>query len=48
MPVKTIDISQMVHPTNVIPNVTLDKVCFDEITKKKPIYIKIMGKLGLR
>jgi len=48
MPVKIIDVSQMVHPTNVMPNVTLDKICFDEITRDKPVYIRIMEKMGLR
>lgn len=51
MPVKRIDVSKMVHPSNVMPNFTLDKICFDEITKTESIYSRFIKKIkeyGLR
>ena len=41
MPVKAINVTNICHPLNVIPNITLDKISFDEITKSESIPEKI-------
>jgi hypothetical protein len=41
MPVKEFDTLRVIHPAHVMPNVTLDNICFDEITKRESIFQKI-------
>jgi hypothetical protein len=44
MPVKQIDIPKMVHPTHIIQNTTLDRICFNEVTKT-PLWKRVIMKI---
>lgn len=37
MPVKAIDVTNICHPVHVFPNIALDKITFNEITKRKSL-----------
>jgi len=43
MPVKELNVTNICHPLHVIPNIALDKMSFDEITKSESILAKIHG-----
>jgi hypothetical protein len=43
MPVKALNVTNICHPRHVIPNITLDKISFDEITKSESVPAKIRG-----
>jgi hypothetical protein len=43
MPVKSLEVTNIWHPHHVIPNIGIDKISFDEITKSESTPAKING-----